>query len=184
MFGMECIFGPDWTVDEIRHWILDTIEFFEFLIENPIIDLLDAQINQHENILGNRWLERGTVATIVEEADKTHPQPQDDPWSQVYDFLELLRSAGLNDEADGFIARDNFEQLALQLQVTTPNRCLHCKQPTVWLVTDFIHNPRLWMDRIVQAAEQQEDVVEDSVETMLETSAQRRDVRFLGSRRE
>jgi hypothetical protein len=37
----------------------------EFLIENPIIDLLDAQINQHENILGNRWLERGTVATIV-----------------------------------------------------------------------------------------------------------------------
>jgi hypothetical protein len=25
---MECIFGLDWKVDQIRPWILDTIEFF------------------------------------------------------------------------------------------------------------------------------------------------------------
>lgn len=28
IFGMECIFGLNWTVDEICPWILDTIEFF------------------------------------------------------------------------------------------------------------------------------------------------------------
>ena len=28
IFGMECIFGLDWKVDQIRPWILDTIEFF------------------------------------------------------------------------------------------------------------------------------------------------------------
>ena len=28
IFGMECIFGLDWTVDQIRPWILDTIECF------------------------------------------------------------------------------------------------------------------------------------------------------------
>jgi predicted TIM-barrel fold metal-dependent hydrolase len=28
IFGMECIFGLDWTIEEIRPWILDTIEFF------------------------------------------------------------------------------------------------------------------------------------------------------------
>jgi predicted TIM-barrel fold metal-dependent hydrolase len=27
-FGMECIFGLDWTVDQIRPWILDVIELF------------------------------------------------------------------------------------------------------------------------------------------------------------
>ena len=79
---------------------------------------------------------------------------QTDPWSQVYDFLEALRCAGLEAEADQFIAREDFNQLALQLQVTTPNKCLHCKQSTIWLVTDYIHNPCLWMDRIIQAGEQ------------------------------
>ena len=28
IFGMECIFGLDWTVDRVRPWILDTIECF------------------------------------------------------------------------------------------------------------------------------------------------------------
>lgn len=29
IFGMECIFGLDWTVDQIRPWILDTIQYFK-----------------------------------------------------------------------------------------------------------------------------------------------------------
>jgi predicted TIM-barrel fold metal-dependent hydrolase len=29
IFGMECIFGIDWTIDQIRPWVLDTIELFK-----------------------------------------------------------------------------------------------------------------------------------------------------------
>ena len=28
IFGLECVFGIDWTVDEVRPWILETIETF------------------------------------------------------------------------------------------------------------------------------------------------------------
>ncbi|HXZ67525.1 MAG TPA: amidohydrolase family protein, partial [Alphaproteobacteria bacterium] len=28
IFGLECIFGVDWTADEVRPWILETIETF------------------------------------------------------------------------------------------------------------------------------------------------------------
>jgi predicted TIM-barrel fold metal-dependent hydrolase len=29
IFGMECIFGLDWTIDQVRPWILETIELFK-----------------------------------------------------------------------------------------------------------------------------------------------------------
>jgi hypothetical protein len=60
----------------------------------------------------------------------------------------------LDAEADQFVARDDFEQLAPWIQATTPNKCLHCRQPTIWLVTVNQDNPRLWHDRIIEAAEQ------------------------------
>jgi len=28
IIAMECIFGFNWTVDQVRHWISDTIDFF------------------------------------------------------------------------------------------------------------------------------------------------------------
>jgi hypothetical protein len=38
--------------------------YYDFM-ENPIEDLLYAEIDETQNILGNRWLERGTFATII-----------------------------------------------------------------------------------------------------------------------
>jgi predicted TIM-barrel fold metal-dependent hydrolase len=28
IFGMECLFGFDWTTERVRPWILETIDFF------------------------------------------------------------------------------------------------------------------------------------------------------------
>jgi predicted TIM-barrel fold metal-dependent hydrolase len=28
IFGMECIYGLDWTIDQVRPWILDAIDLF------------------------------------------------------------------------------------------------------------------------------------------------------------
>jgi hypothetical protein len=38
--------------------------YYDF-VENPIEDLLNANIDETQNVLGNRWLERETFATII-----------------------------------------------------------------------------------------------------------------------
>jgi hypothetical protein len=119
-----------------------------------LLENLDSQNLYSQEFCGRGLLSVSREIFRVEEIDEIKPQPQHDPWSQVYDFLEALRCAGLENEAEQFIAREDFEQLVPWLQATTLNKCLHCKQPTLWLVTVYQHNPRLWMNRIVQAAQQ------------------------------